>query len=66
MMWTVVAPELWSEKEDSAVIREEVVCHQGVFLSVSQEAGGYRVRRIISTDPNDFLSSEIYPDAIIK
>ena len=63
MMWTIVAPEAWSGEQ----IPEEVVCYQGVFLSVSQEErGGYRVKRILSTDPNDFLSSEIYPGAMLK
>lgn len=67
MMWTIVAPEAWSGEQDVAMIPEEVVCYQGVFLSVSQEErGGYRVKRILSTDPNDFLSSEIYPGAMLK
>ncbi len=67
MMWTIVAPELWSGEQEMVTIPEEVVCHQGVFLAVSQEGqGGYRVKRILSTDPNDFLSSEIYPGALLK
>ncbi len=67
MMWTIVAPEMWSGEQAMATVPEEVISYQGIALSVSREGfGGYRVRRILSTDPNDFLSSEIYPGAMLE
>ena len=67
MMWTIVAPELWNGEEISEAISEEVILYHGVSLSVSREGlGEYRVKRILSTDPNDFLSSKIYPGTVLK
>ena len=67
MMWTIVAPEIWNGDQSKTMIPEEIISYQGVSISVSQEEyGRYRVKRILSTDPNDFLSSEIYPGAVLK
>lgn len=67
MMWTIVAPEMWNGEQDIVAVPEEVISYQGISLSVSREGPfGYRVRRILSTDPNDFLFSEIYPGAMLK
>lgn len=67
MMWTIVAPEMWNEEVAADTIVEEIISYQGVSVSVSREGlGEYRVKRILSTDPNDFLFSGIYPGAILK
>ncbi|MBR0326147.1 MAG: hypothetical protein IIX11_08485 [Selenomonadales bacterium] len=67
MMWTIVSPELWNGEVATETTAEEVISYQGVSVAVSREGlGEYRVKRILSTDPKDFLSSEIYPDAILK
>ncbi len=67
MMWTIVAPELWNGEQDMTTSPDEIIAYQGISLSVSREGfDGYRIKRILSTDPNDFLSSEIYPGAVLK
>ena len=66
MMWTIVSPELWNEKAEE-MIPEEVISYQGISLSVSREGlDGYRVKRILSTDPKDYLSDEICPGTMLK
>lgn len=65
MMWTIAPAESWQEADQSAQT-EEIVCHHGIFLSaVRDNAGGYRVNRLLSTDPNDYLSAELAPGKLI-
>lgn len=66
MMWTTVPPEMWQEQTQASV-QDAVFCHNGVLLSaVRDEAGGYRVHRLLSTEPNDYLCPEFAPGSVIK
>ena len=67
MMWTIAAPEIWNGQISEAVEEEEIICHHGIHLSVArEEAGQYRIRRVLSTDPNDFLCEGICPGTMIR
>lgn len=64
-MWTIAPIESLTEGESRSE-QEEILYHKGVMLSAAREAsGGYRVRRILSTEPNDYLSAELMPNRII-
>lgn len=66
-MWTVIPPEQWNGQDEMPCVLEQVICRSGIRLSVtSEDAGGYRVRRILSTDPKDFLCAEISPGTVIR
>lgn len=66
MMWTTLMPQerlMQTEASES----EDIFCHNGVLLSaVRDEAGGYRVRRLLSTEPNDYLCSDLVPGSVLK
>ncbi len=65
MMWTIAPVESLIEGEPRSE-QEEILYHNGVMISAVREAsGGYRVRRILSTEPNDYLSAELMPNHIL-
>lgn len=66
MMWTILPIESLPADGTSSVEPEEIICRQGVLLSaVRDSAGSYRVRRLISTEPNDYLIADLAPNSIL-
>ncbi|MBO5245151.1 MAG: hypothetical protein J6B02_03525 [Selenomonadales bacterium] len=67
MMWTVASPETWRGQSQENAQTEQVICRGGVWMSVMQcEAGGYRIRRILSTDPRDYLCESLSPGSMLR
>lgn len=67
MMWTVASPESWMGQAEQTVAAEEVVCCGGIWMSVVRsETGGYRIRRVLSTDPKDYLRDSIAPGTVFR
>lgn len=67
MMWTVAPLETWMEQTETNTASDEIVCHNGIWMSVMRDdAGGYRIKRVLSTDPNDYLRADIVPGAMVR
>lgn len=67
LLWTVFPIEQVLQTEPAIDIRELEVRVSGVkALAEKDSSGGYRLKRLLSTDPNDFLRPEMQPGQAVK
>ncbi|HHW66888.1 YlzJ-like family protein [Defluviitalea raffinosedens] len=70
MIYSIIPDEvIFSDMEDESKAVEEYkeIEYKGYLLQVTLEKNsGYRIQRIISTDPYAYLNSEIQPGNIIS
>ncbi len=65
VIYTPMPPEVVLSQEPQDTLEEREFC--GVRLLVRPlPGGGYRIERILSTDPNVFLQSDLMPGNVIR
>ncbi|NLK51796.1 MAG: hypothetical protein GX295_05035 [Syntrophomonadaceae bacterium] len=64
--YTLMDPQLiWASEDDIPVIIEKTI--KGVQVLLREEEGEtWSIQRVISTNPNDYLRSELQPGLRIK
>jgi hypothetical protein len=61
----MVPEELIFQTDPSEFTKQKTIQYNGVPLLVEQEEQYYRIIRILSSDPGDYLSENLMPGAYI-
>lgn len=65
MLWTIVAPEslIRTELETPP---QKIIHYYGVPVLVESAAGNrYKIKQVLSTNPNDYLDGRLQPDTFL-
>ncbi|MEG1500383.1 MAG: YlzJ-like family protein [Clostridiales bacterium] len=66
MIWSIMPEELIFQKPDQALSAKTVSYRGKQLVIVPQEDGKARIKSIISSDPQDFLNTNLLPGTIIE
>lgn len=67
ILYTIYPPEVIFHREEEAPKRREVTLEGGVRLELTADADGqYRVNRLISTNPADYLDPRFQPGRLYQ
>jgi hypothetical protein len=65
ILYTTVPEEFIFQTDPSEFTKQKTIQYNGVPLLVEQEEQYYRIIRILSSDPADYLSENLMPGAYI-
>ncbi|MBW8348927.1 YlzJ-like family protein [Bacillus sp. IITD106] len=65
ILHTIVPPELIFQENDEVYSGQIPISRNGIPMIVEQSGHMYRVIRIMSSDPADYLKAELSPGAFI-
>ncbi|WP_062105021.1 YlzJ-like family protein [Bacillus niameyensis] len=65
ILHTIVPPELIFPDNDQGFQNQNTIIRQGIPLVVEQDGNMYKVVRIMSSNPSDFLRNDLCPGAYI-
>lgn len=66
ILHTIIPPELIFPDQPESYQNQQLISRNGVPLIVEQSGNMYKVIRVMSSDPADFLRNDLYPGSLIS
>ncbi|KRG09628.1 YlzJ-like family protein [Lederbergia galactosidilytica] len=66
ILHTIVPQELIFQGAEQEFTTQQMITRNGIPLIVEQDEKMYKVVRILSSNPDDYLRNDLYPGALIS